>query len=85
MPAWTLGAASRRESIDVFTHAERRMRCHEDDAHSRARTETAPPAVNAARRVYCRVFFRAPLLIATKPVLMGVTERRAPQLLHCMK
>jgi len=34
---------------------------------------------------YCLVFLRAPLLIATKPVLMGVTERRAPQLLHCIK
>merc|ERR1712083_1094500 len=34
---------------------------------------------------YCRVFLRARLLIATKPVLMGVTDRRAPQLLHCMK
>lgn len=32
-----------------------------------------------------RFFLRAPRLIATKPVLIGVTERRAPQLLHDMK
>ena len=36
-------------------------------------------------RAHTRFFLRAPLLIATKPVLIGVTERRAPQLLHCMK
>ena len=35
--------------------------------------------------LYTRFFLRAPLLIATKPVLIGVTERLAPQLLHCMK
>ena len=34
---------------------------------------------------HARFFLRAPLLIATKPVLIGVTERLAPQLLHCMK
>ena len=32
-----------------------------------------------------RLARRAPLEIATKPVLIGVTDRRAPQLLHCMK
>lgn len=47
--------------------------------HRHARGLSAP-ALHAAR--FAR---RAPLLIATKPVLMGVTDRRAPQLLHCIK
>ena len=34
---------------------------------------------------HMRLFLRAPLLMATNPVLMGATERRAPQLLHCIK
>jgi len=44
-------------------------------------------AAESVRRAspYARFFLRAPRLMATKPVLIGATERRAPQLLHCMK
>ena len=47
---------------------------------------SALPASAASVRhasAYARFFLRAPRLMATKPVLIGATERRAPQLLHC--
>ena len=50
-----------------------------------ARRDAASAAAPAPPPHGARAFLRAPREIATKPVLIGVTERRAPQLLHCMK
>ena len=51
--------------------------------HSQAPPPPPPRLLLGAQPV--RFFLRAPLPMATKPVLMGCTERRAPQLLHCME
>jgi len=76
----------------------RRSRAHSSASRGNTRRQIAsqqrpcllPPATPAQNQpttanYAARLARRAPLLIATKPVLMGVTDRRAPQLLHCIK